>query len=136
MTKYRKFAGQVIRNRYIGRMQIRKNAIYALEICGVLSGADGPMSLVEIGLAIGLEPGGVQQAIIPLLRERIVVSRRGRQSGYTLQRKRLNAWTVVSAFGDGVCAPVAGDSKRQAAIRRKIRSSIERALKGMKLADL
>jgi len=117
-------------------MQIRKNAIYALEICGVLSGADGPMSLVEIGLAIGLEPGGVQQAIIPLLRERIVVSRRGRQSGYTLQRKRLNAWTVVSAFGDGVCAPVAGDSKRQAAIRRKIRSSIERALKGMKLADL
>jgi len=119
-------------------MQIRKNAIYALEICGLLSGAEGPMSLVELGKAIELDPRGVQQVMIPLLRERIVSSRRGRgaQSGYTLEHKRLSVWTVAAAFGDGVCAQVAGDSRRQAAIRRKIRSSVGRALKGVKLADL
>jgi len=117
-------------------MQIRKNAIYAMRLCKLLAGQQVPMSLVELGRAIDLPRGGVQQAMIPLLREGIVVSRRGAQSGYMLRRKNVNIAAIVRAFGDGICAEVEGDSKEERAIRRKIGSCVTGALRRMKLDDI
>jgi len=117
-------------------MQIKKNAIYAVRLCQVLSGQESPMSLVDLGQAIDLDPRGVQQALIPLLREGIVSSRRGSRGGYWLQKKGVSVGDIVTAFGDGICAVMAGDSEHEAAIRRKIGSRVEGCLRRMKLSDI
>jgi DNA-binding IscR family transcriptional regulator len=117
-------------------MQIRKNAIYALRLCQVLAGRQEPMSTVELGKAIDLTPLGVQQALIPMLREKIVVSRRGLRGGYMLRKRNVNVAEIVAAFGDGICAEMDGDSKEEAAIRRKIGSCVTGALRRMKLDDI
>lgn len=109
--------------------------MYAMQLCKVLSGQKGPLSLVELGEAIGLSPGCVQQAMIPLLREGIVSSRRGIHGGYALVKKGVNVATIVAAF-DGICPPVAGDSAEVARIRRKVGVSVERTLRKMKLSDI
>ena len=99
-------------------MPIRKNAIYALRLCQVLSGRQEPMSLVELGKAIDLTPVGVQQALVPLLCERVVLSRRGLRGGCMLRKTNVNVTEVV------------------AAIRRKIGSYVTETLRRMKLDDI
>lgn len=117
-------------------MQIAKNAIYALRICKVLKGVTTPQSLAKLGQAIDLDPRGVQQVMLPLLRERIVVSQRGSNSGYLLVAKRLTVGTVVQAFGSGICPEIDGDNKYERAVRRKIRACVLGALRKMKLDDI
>jgi DNA-binding IscR family transcriptional regulator len=120
-------------------VQIRTNAVYAIRACRVLANQTSPtspMSLAELGEAVGLSPGSMQQALIPVLREGIVSSRRGSRGGYLLRKKAVSIGAIVAAFGDGICAEVAGDSEEEARIRRKIGSCVERALRRMKLDDI
>jgi DNA-binding IscR family transcriptional regulator len=125
-------------------MKIGKKIVQAVEICKLLAAADSPMSLVELGEAIGLPPAGVQQLMLPLLREEIVVSRRGRHGGYVLQKKKASVGMIVVAFtgdiGNAMCPDRDDESEAEREIRRKIRkligSRVERLLRGMKLGDI
>jgi len=94
------------------------------------------MTLVELGEAIALPRGGVQQVMIPLLRAGIMWSRRGQRGGYMLRKKNVNVAEIVAAFADGICAKVEGDSKEERAIRRKVGSCVTGALRRMKLDDI
>lgn len=117
-------------------MQIAKNAIYALRICKLLRGTKDPRTLVELGRAIDLDPRGVQQAMLPLLREGIVVSQRGANSGYLLRAKRVTVGMVVQAFGSGICPETDGDNADERAVRRKVRARVFGALRKMTLDDI
>lgn len=117
-------------------MQIRKSAIYGLRLCKVLLDRQEPMTLTELGKAIDLPRGGVQQVMLSLVHAEIVSSRRGLRGGYMLRKRNVNVAEIVAAFGDGICAEMDGDSKEEAAIRRKIGSCVTEALRRVKLDDI
>jgi DNA-binding IscR family transcriptional regulator len=114
-------------------MQIRKSAIYGLRLCKVLLDRQEPMTLTELGKAIDLPRGGGQQVMLSLVHAEIVSSRRGLRGGYMLRKRNVNVAEIVAAFGDGICAEMDGDSKEEAAIRRKIGSCVTEALRRVKL---
>ncbi|HOI37903.1 MAG TPA: Rrf2 family transcriptional regulator [Bacillota bacterium] len=117
-------------------MQIRKSAIYGLRLCKVLLDRQEPMTLTELGKAIDLPRGGVQQVMLSLVHAEIVSSRRGLRGGYMLNKRNVTVARIVAAFVDGICAEMDGDSKEEAAIRRKIGSCVTGALRRMKLDDI